>query len=735
MTAIAPIEESVVVAPVLEQNQLSDAQRVTNDSTAKEIMEMHLAGLEARRRRDLLSEKLLLHVDGSGDLQFAELYDSTKLVIPDFISPYKKSENLLRLIVDNAVAHHTSTPFKFHADSRQDRRSREKALMDSLWINSIAWTQDLNGKAADALYMSMSTGFCPIHTYWCENSYTQHEPINHAATDGPMAQIEHLLDGKAGHVEIWVGNPFDTVFNNGSKRGSVHWCSYGRVLPAQAVRDTFGHMPGVMELQGTDRVPSASQWQRIASKWNLDGIGRHGSAVVGDTHRSRQPEELMTIVCREVAPGFETAWPRGRLQIIAVPEVTTERSRMRNPVLLYDNELPGGDFSFENIYSHQRSDDVLGKPWIEDLDSNQVDLNIALSEYWEYLQKMKNTPMIAPGGALPSDMLNLNGYDIIEVDPSLGGFTPRVPQWPAEVLTGLEKTIAEKRQAIWRGGGYQAASRGESAGSRQAAKAIMALQVADNSVHAPVNMRFRRSMCNFAQKNWKQMKMYGDIGMMVDIVGDDYQHMAEPYIDRTKLSDRPPSYRMVNSFGPSPELRAQELLELMQVRGGDGMPFLLTEEARRAYPNQDIFVHRAEPKVVALRRAKEIASKFHVLADDIRENTGFEEWGMNHPWVKQYALAVWKQVELSYPIMRNDDLQAHINSLTEITQDETADPIARHAALRRLDGYYAWQAKIAAQMMGAQPQNDQPAGTAPKQSDERAVANEMAQTGGGAVLG
>ncbi len=738
MTATMPMEPEVVVAPVLEQNEIDQGALVTNNTTAKEILEFHASGLEARRGHDLLSEKLLLHIDGGGDLQYCEILDDNRIVIPNYVAEYKKTDNLLRLVVDNAIAHHSSTKFKFFADSPPDRVSREKALMDSLWINHVSWQQDLNGLSADAMYMAMSAGFCPLHAYWSENPVEQYEPINHAAVEGPEAQLQKLFDPQPGRLDLWLGNPFDTVFDNAARLGSIHWCSYGRVLPAGPVKRTFDHMPGVRELQGSTRIPSASQWQRIASKWDLEGIGRQGSPVIRDISIRNQSEELMMVICREVLPRYEAAWPRGRLQIIAVPDFADNehRSRASKAVLLYDGDLPAGDFSFTNFYSHQRSDDVLGKPWIEDMDVNQVDLNIALSEYWDYLQKMKNTPMVAPGGALPDDIQNLNGYELLEIDPSMGGWTPRVPQWPPDVLTGLEKVIKDKRDSIWRGGGYQAASRGESAGTRQAAKAIQALQVADNSIHAPVNMRFRRSMTNFARNQcWKQMKTYGDVGWLIDIVGDEYEYMVEPYIDRTKLSDRPPAYKMVNGFGPSPELRTQELLEYSQVRGADGIPLITTEEVRRALPNQEIFSKRGDPQVVALRRAKMIASEINRAADDFRRQTGFDEQGMQNPLVLEVGKMVAMMIHQQFPPMRSDDLQAHIATGTEIVQDETADPVARNAMMRRLDVYYEWQAEQARQQIAAQ-QRALPPGTAPEpRTGQAAVATDMARSGGGVVLG
>ena len=330
-------------------------------------------------------------------------------------------------------------------------------------------------------------------------------------------------------------------------------------------------------------------------------------------------------------------------------------------------------------------------------------------------------------------MLDYDGYKVIEVEAGTGGWRPTPMKQDPTVLTSLNTIINDLRTAIYTGGGYQASSRGEAAGSRIAAATVQALQRADNSIHGPVNQRLQRSVCDLAQKCWKQMKAFGDVPYMVDVVGDEHEYLADPYIDKTRLSDHVPTYRLVNAFGPSPELRAQEIIELSQLAGADGQPFLPTEDAKRAYPNQQLWSNRSNPRAVAQRRARTIASEIHNITDDFLAQS--EEWrieqgltgsGMQEPWVLQAGQMVAQQVEGLYPRMRSDDLEAHIATLIEVVQDETSESVARVAAMRRLDAYYQWQAEMAAAQMPAT------GAVAPGQGSPRKLA--AGDVGGGAVL-
>jgi len=726
------------VLPLPEQNQVDAVGQVTAQSIARSVLNAHKSGLQARRQDDLLREKYLLHVDGSSDFQWADILYGERVEIPRGVSEFRKTENLLRPIVDNAVAHHTTMPLRYEAESSPDREARQHALVDTVWANSLAWQQDFNALFADAMYLAMPAGYCPVHCYWREDPFDQYEPIPTDPND-PQAIIERLIDPKPGMIDCWVGNPFDTVFDRGAKRNSVYWASYGRVLPARMVRAAFDHIPGVAGLEGTTRLPSAAQFQRIARQWQMAGLAAHGSAVTTYRRSTDSDEELMVVLCREILPGIDPQYPDGRLQLVAVPgSGDIRRGDGQSAVLLADQSLPAGSFSWTLFYSHHRADDVHGKPWVADLDELQVDLNLARSKRWEVINKMHEAPIVAPGGVLSEDMVDLDGYGILEVEPSVGAFRPQVMKWPTEILTALDKEIEDLRRSMYTIGGYQASSRGEAPGSRMAYRAIVALQQADSSIHGPVNMRFKRSGEDFMRLCWGQMKAYGDVPWLVEIIGNEYAHLAEPYIDNSQLSSRPPTFKLVNAFGPSPELRAQEVLQLAQLRGADGVPFMTTAEARRHYPGNQLFRSDVDAAAVRSRRARTIAVRIVQLSKQFRQQTGVPGTSRADPGVQQGAQWVFMVMEQQFPRLRDDDLDEHIATLTEITQDETADPIARAAAVLRQNLYYEWQAQMAKMALPRPQQNGERPRNGPEpttkqqvvaQSGARATSNDI-QTNG-----
>jgi len=137
------------------------------------------------------------------------------------------------------------------------------------------------------------------------------------------------------------------------------------------------------------------------------------------------------------------------------------------------------------------------------------------------------SPIIVAAGSLDDDMMDIGGYNIIELEPTQGGFQPKVMEWPPYVSQLLDKEVEDKRRAIYTAGGFQAVSRGEAPGTRTAYRAIVALQQADNTIHGPVNLRFKRSACAFMRKCWKQFKAYGAVPWLVTITGDEYAYLAE----------------------------------------------------------------------------------------------------------------------------------------------------------------------------------------------------------------
>lgn len=739
--------EAPAISPAAEQNEADAQGQVSGPSIARDIVDRHVSALQSRRQMELLWEKLLLHIDGTGDFQWADIYDGMKVMIPRMLSPYRKTDNVLRLLVDNAIAYHTTQEFRFLAESQSDRRSRQRALMDTLFLNDLSHRQDFNGLFAEGLALAMATGFCLIHGYWRDDlTHDWYDPVGYADSmesvtpddpdqRGPM----DARDVPKGMIDCFTGNPFDTVFDRAATRRSQHWCSYARLVPAKVVRERYGHIEGVKDLQGSTRLPSSAIFQRIAQSWDMSGVGVHGKAFA--THRS-DDEEMVTLVCREIAPKYAPEYPEGRLQLAVVPGSVDLRRGAGNSghaILLADQGLPGGTFSFAITHSSHRSDDVHGKPWAEPMDQMQVDLNLAKSKRWEYIQKMVESPIVTPGGMISDQMNEIGGYNMIEVDQSMASWHPRAIDFSQAPLIALKEEIDDIKSSMFTAGGYQAASRGELPGSRTPYRAIVALQQADRTIHGPVNQRFQRAVCDFGRRCWAQMKAYGDVGWVVDVVGDEYEHLAQSYVDKEHLSERPPQYKLVNAFGVTPEMKAQEIVELLGVQTAEG-PFLRLEEARKAYPNRELFDDVAYTGSTRRRRAKTVAEEIHNYADLIRERTGVQSTRMSDPQIQQLGQMVFMAIEEEFKRLRDDDLQAHLTSLSDIVQDESSDPIARVAAQIRQDLYFQWQNQMAMQAQGmapggggGAPPGGQPDGN-PQISDvdRQGVAAEM---GGGRPTG
>src|SRR5690606_25412071 len=176
---------------------------------------------------------------------------------------------------------------------------------------------------------------------------------------------------RPGGIDIWVGDPWDTVFNEGATGDSVRSFSYGRVLPVAQVKQAFGELAA--EVKGRTDLASASRFQRIANLWSWIS-GTHGSAAL--THGTGDGEELVALICEETEAGVDPEWPEGRLEGVALSGATsTDRGAhggAGTPILLHRGALPGGRLNMVRFYGDYRFDDVLGKPWVADLDDLQV---------------------------------------------------------------------------------------------------------------------------------------------------------------------------------------------------------------------------------------------------------------------------------------------------------------------------------------------------------------------------
>jgi hypothetical protein len=105
---------------------------------------------------------------------------------------------------------------------------------------------------------------------------------------------------------------------------------------------------------------------------------------------------------------------------------------------------------------------------------------------------------------------------------------------------------------------------------------------------------------------------------------------------------------------------------------------------------------QSDPNALKKRRARAVASAIHQAALQFREQSAIESVDPADPQVQQAGMEVFQAIEAQYRRLRDDDLQANLDALSGITQDESADPIARFAAEQRQNLYYEWQDQMAA---------------------------------------
>ena len=658
---------------------------VTADAVARRITETHRRRLQARRYRDATAEKYMLHVDGEGGAQWHDLFQGTRMrAVPKLRGAPRQQNNQLRPIVDNLVAHLTTQPIRFICEARRDKDSRERAQMDQILVNYHVKKQRWNVLLASAKYMAACYGFCPLHQMVRDDApYDTFEGID------PAQPGQGLPPAPPIQLDAWVGNPWDMTFDSGSRLWSIHKCTYGRVIPTELVRLAFGRQ----DIEGDKKRPSASQFQMIAQRWMQTGLEPHGTAAM---RTSEDAEELTGVLYEEVAPGIDPQWPMGSLRIVALQGSSTAQPEMsrtsaKNSILLWEGQLPGGCFSFVPFYSHWRLDDILGKPFVADLDEDQVVLNQLESLADEYLRRASRPPL-ASTGAVNVQSLDYRGDTLLELEPtgmSSGDTELRYLEYPGSHLHFLENRIARVLDGMYRKGAYQAASRGE-ARSGESGKAILALQTADDSILGPLSMRTQAELEEFAQLSWKLLKNFLDVPMVIDIVGEELAHLAEPYVDRTMLSRQTPSFRLVSGFGTSTESKAQQLLNLYGLSDASGDEVLTSRQLRQKWPDQNLFGETDDPHEFRLRHARVVNKTIERVAEQMRQMTPQLPMVMNDPMVMQAAQYGWQQVDMAHPLMMDDDIYAHIDTLSILTQDDTQDSLVRHIAMFRQDQYWLW---------------------------------------------
>lgn len=682
--------------------------------TAREVVDRHRKAKARRRMRDLTAEKYQIWIDGEGNSQYAEIVDGQYVMVPFSLQDsLRLQRNLLRPMTDNMVAYHTAQQFRAVAESTMDKKSRDHARVDTLLANHIIVTQRLNDIAAESLYLGAAYGLGVIHAQWRDDPGADvFDPIYSQELPPELMQAM-----RPGMVDIWPGDPWGTTYNEGATRRSVQYLSYDRVIPTQMLREAFANVPGIDSLEGRTDLPSASRFQRTVRRWTASGgfgsyAGFNGgtAAIFGD---SPQGEELSAVVCFEMAAGVDSRYPQGRLVITVirgqadVDERNGGGSGGGSSLLLHDGRLPAGRFSCVRVYAGQRSDDVLGAPYVKDIGDLQAQLNHLVTLRAEFLVAYARPPFLAREDGLADDTIVTGDNQIIEYTtetPPPGFVYP-----PSTAMQSpYDSAINETLDQMFRIGGWQAASRGESKSGDAAAK-VVALARADDTIFGPINRAFQSSICDLLQLCHALAKQYMTTPMLVELTGEDWGYLADPWIRQEQLSDKPPIYRLTNGFGGTPEARGQQLTQLVGMKGADGQPLLTTRQFWTLWPDQSIRPPEVSADRMREARAQAINYAIENVAEQVREQFGPQ---LQNPQLEQAAAQrLHQMLGQKYPLERSDNPQQHVEVLDQIVQNVFADPLAQLLARWRQGLYYDFMQQMAAAQAGqVQPQQPQQAG-------------------------
>jgi hypothetical protein len=657
------------------------------EELARRIADDHRRALRSRRTRDLEAELFVLMVDGEGDNQFADILDGTRVAIPRLQNPYRDSENILRPIVDNQVAYLTTQDVTFIVRGANDADAKAQATIDAALANHISSTQDLKGKLAAAVYLADCYGFCPIHATWRNDvGYEAYEPLY--VTPDEMQQNGWTAPTK-GVIDLWVGDPSQTTFNEGEKRGSFRVMRYARTMSAEYVRQTYG-----VKIEGTDRYTPGSLLQRVYRRWaNVGDLNLHGSPAL---QGGQKGEELVAVICEELAPGVDPQWPRGRLSCIALQGAAEAgEGRGGSPVLLAPPQpLPGGRFGAELFYTSCQFDDVHGQRWIAPLAKKQRSLNRVLSNLRMWEERAVNAPVMYSGEVIDEET-EWNATTLLNV-PNGAGFTPQVLSLPADVAQMLENRAENIRSTAFEQGGYNAASRGASLPGDSGVK-VEFLSKIDDTIHGPAKVGIDRSCERLLQTCHALFQARADVPWLLENVGGGYVDLPDDYVHRQMVSKTPPNFKVDSGIGGgTPQSQVNRVMQMVTTETADKQPLMTTAEARAKWPEGSLFDADSDPKAAQRTRAKRMAMTCRRLAKERRQQgtIGIDPATMqptrqqlgtqfSDPAVQHAGLEVAQLLYQQMPPLPTDDVQAVMEELGQVTQDETEDAIARHAALVR----------------------------------------------------
>ena len=270
---------------------------------------------------------------------------------------------------------------------------------------------------------------------------------------------------------------------------------------------------------------------------------------------------------------------------------------------------------------------------------------------------------------------------------------------PARHMPFLQSKIERVMEGMYRKSGWQAASRGEMRGS---GKAIIALQQADDSIFGPITQRTTEELEAYADLCWRIRKEFMDVPIVLDVVGDELVHLAEPYVDRTMMSEKPPVFTLVSGFGTSTEARAQQLLNMFGMVDAKGEQLIGTREIRKLWPDNSLFPMTDDPQETRERRPRIVNELIRQQVKQLiqQQQMQFPGWqpSMSDPLTAQAGEYLAFVIDSMEPALPDDDLEANIEVLSLVTQDPTESPLARRTAMVRQGQYWEWLAARQAAM-------------------------------------
>lgn len=666
---------------------------------AKRVVEDHRKGKAAAHKRMLTSQKYAYHVFGEGDAQWAEIVGGSQVRIPrKRKGSLRHQDNILRPMVDYWIAYFTTQPLRCIAEHRADQRSRDRARIDTIVANHHLHEQQITQLASAAMYMAAFNGWGILHSMW-RNDVVQDGfetaggyAVGDPAAAAPGAARRVVLPG---FTDVFPGNPFDTVYAPSATRWAFPWFSYGRSLPVGLVQAAFPEAPGIRNLEGSDREPSTSWFQRMLRTWEslVGGINAHGHAAL----TGRGTEYNIGMVCREWLPGQLPEFPRGALVCVALngtSDTGSQEGPLGEPILLHVGPLPGGVASGTKFYALNAGDDPNGKAYVADLDDDQVRLNQAITMYAEMMSQFAYPQLFMPQGT--TLLQNQTFGDKVWEYVAQPGQQPPQYQYPGTGanFVALLNYIKDIRESAFRKGGWQASSRGEASGANEPAKRAQFLSGQDKMGFAPTAISFRGAAIEILRKNHALRRQYQTLPLLVDGLGTELGYMAEAYVHKEDMSAAPPNFSLVSGFGGVAEERLAQLQEMVVLRGGDGLPILPTKRFWQLHPDQGLRPNEPDADDARRRRA-------HAINLEIVRVT--EDFMAAHPELApQQVPAIAQQLSQlvfqKYPPTWTDGmaLPLFVEALDSLVQDPTVPPLTRVVAEQRQRYMLEWQQQAAA---------------------------------------